>query len=127
MTVCSDAGATASGPGAAVDPHNYCFTYAVLRERPGARRLTVCGRRDHRAVVYTSLSNSVQVRIIRPRHANDDSASYFLLEYQGLSTVTLHAYVHLFGQSNGVKQWQCITPYLAKSTHLNVVQKNNCT
>ena len=83
-SICSDAGATAGGPGAAADPHNYCYTYAVLREKPGARRLTVCGRRDRHAVVYTSLSNSVQVRIIRPRLATDDSASYFLLEYQGL-------------------------------------------
>ena len=80
----SDTDATSGGPGAAGDPHNYCFTYAVLRERPGARRLTVCGRRDRRADIYTSLSNSVQVRIIRPRRSTDDSASYFLLEYQGL-------------------------------------------
>jgi len=88
--VCFCAGATAVGPGgAAADPHNYCYTYAVLRERPGARRLTVCGRRDRRAVIYTSLSNSVQVRIIRPRRASEDSDSYFLLEYQGLASIAL--------------------------------------
>jgi len=81
---CCVAGTSVSGPGAAADPHNYCYTYAVLRESPGARRLTVCGRRERRTVIYTSLSNAVQVRIIRPRHANDDGATYFLLEYQGL-------------------------------------------
>ena len=73
---------TTGGPGAAADPHNYCYTYAVLRER--ARRLTVCGRRERHAVIYTSLTNSVQVRVIRPRLATDDSTSYFMLEYQGL-------------------------------------------
>jgi len=81
-------GTAAPELGAAADPHNYCYTYAVLRERPGARRLTVCGRRERNVVIYTSLSNSVQVRIIRPRLADDDSASsYFLLEYQGTCRV----------------------------------------
>jgi len=72
--------------GAAADAHNYCYTYAVLRERPAARRLTVCGRRQRQAVIFTSLSNAVQVRIIRPRNSRDDdeAAAHFLLEYRGL-------------------------------------------
>ena len=94
VTQCLHAGAAGAGPGAAADPHNYCYTYAVLRERPGARRLTVCGRRDRHAVIYTSLSNSVQVRVIRPRLASDDSASYFLLEYQGLVIYTRGKFAH---------------------------------
>lgn len=109
--------AVAQSPAAA---SAFCATYAVLREpasltaktrgdaaaaaggglSPVAssgppRRLTVCGRKERKSVVYRSTGSAVEVRIIRQLQrpskpsatddsgADEDEKAYFLLEYEG--------------------------------------------
>ena len=54
-----------------------CHAYAILRETSPEQRLTVCNGRERRRHVYTSLSNTVEIRIL-----GSNKGRHFLLEYQ---------------------------------------------
>ena len=60
-----------------------CNIYAKIREEASGGIVTVCsGKRRHRHL-YTTVSSSVEIRIINTGDSGDESA-YFLIHFQGL-------------------------------------------
>ena len=59
-----------------------CHAYAILRETDPTRSITVCGSTMRERNVYTSVSDTVDVRVLRsPTNSKMSKGKYFLLKY----------------------------------------------
>jgi len=72
---------------AAVDVGRGCLQYATVTERLSPpTSLRVCGSERRRRLIYTSMSNAVDIHVTSGRHNGDtDEHFYFLLHYKGQS------------------------------------------
>lgn len=57
-----------------------CHAYAILRETEPTRSITVCGSVMRERNVYTSISDSVEIRVLRNQFSVN-KGKYFLLKY----------------------------------------------
>lgn len=60
-----------------------CQVLATVRENTKAKPKTICSRLEKESTIYTSLTNSVEIRIT-PNRMEGPSPIYFLLKYEGL-------------------------------------------
>ena len=76
----------------AVQPHrtSVCEAYAIIRENDQARNtITVCGETERVRHIYTSVSNSLQVRIMPG--IGKEKSKYFLIKYEGTTGTQLNS------------------------------------
>jgi len=68
----------ASEPFVSPDP---CFRYAVIKEAPNPKVVPVCGGHGRTQLVYTSVTNSVEIHIVSPEVFS--RKGQFVLYYEG--------------------------------------------
>ena len=59
-----------------------CMVYAIIKESSGGQTRTVCGGKSRETNIYSSVTNSVEVRIISKRTSGEDDFK-FMLYYNG--------------------------------------------
>ena len=82
-------GGRSGGRGGAGGGAPICHVFAVVKEETGRPSETICSTDERRTVVFTSLTNLVEVRLIGNKRIQQASTKenqiYFLVEYEGLS------------------------------------------
>ena len=70
-----------------------CHVYAVVRENSIGASETVCGSNTRNNMVYTSMTNQLEIRITTtaPQKDDEDEGRYFLLKYTGEGSMTVSA------------------------------------
>lgn len=58
-----------------------CIAYAILREKNGERRTTICGKSKLEDLVYVSIGHELEVLILGTQNAQ--TTRHFLLKYTG--------------------------------------------
>lgn len=59
-----------------------CRVYATIKEESVSRSTTVCGGSGRERHIYTSVTNTVEIRIVG-QPSTDDGRDHFLLKYEG--------------------------------------------
>ncbi len=61
-----------------------CFRYGVIKEKAAQRDTPLCANGERRKIVYTSLTNSIQIHVVSQEVLAN--RGHFLLYYEGLYT-----------------------------------------
>ena len=59
---------------------SHCHVYVILKESAAGRSVTVCGGQERDKQIFTSTSNSVEVRVLT---GASSKSRFFLLRYEG--------------------------------------------
>ena len=66
------------------NPGRDCEIYAKINEEASGASVTICAGNIRYRHVYTTISNSVEIQIIKAGKSEDDS-EYFAIAYQGMT------------------------------------------
>ena len=67
---------------------NRCIVYAIIKEELAGTTQTICGGYSRFQHIYTSASNSLEIRIV-DSYQDDENTPNFVIEYNGRSTWNL--------------------------------------
>jgi len=61
-----------------------CYQYAILTEKWSmTRHVRVCGGEQRERNIYTSRTNSVEIRIVTKKNVESEKEFFFLLQFEG--------------------------------------------
>ena len=93
-----------------------CFQYAILTERSSTtRNVRICGGERRERNVYTSRTNSVDIRFITKVDVETDKEYFFLLRYEG--SIQVHCITRVC-----VHAVKCGWPHVSKQEHMRLIR-----
>ena len=67
---------------------NRCIIYAIIEEESAGTTQTICGGYSRIKHVYTSTSNSLEIRIV-DLNQDDENTRNFVIEYEGMLNLNI--------------------------------------
>ena len=75
-------GTVSDGPIRRQGHGSVCFVYAIIKEEAIGSTMTLCAGDVRRKHVYTTSTNSVEIRIVTKKREGEEP-SYFMIDYEG--------------------------------------------